>query len=114
MWRPDNEALLSILLLIITVCCSGGAVAGSISLIFVRRDNLFTEIFRLLIGAIVGYEAIVLLNIFSGFPKNVDEMLRVIVVFHTDIRGSSIPFILGAIGSYTAIFVIKRIVRSRQ
>lgn len=113
MFQPDNEGMLRIFLIIITVPFSGGAIAGIISLIFIRKDNLFTEILRLLIGAIVGYEAIVLLNIFSGSPKNLNEILRVIIVYHTDISGASIPVILGATGS-SAVFVIRQIVRSRH
>lgn len=114
MWQPDHESLLRIFLLIITVPFAGGAIAGIIYLILIKRDNLFVEIFLLLVGAIGGYEAFVLLNIYSSFPKNIDEMLRVIIVSHTNLGGFSWPAILGATGACTALFMNKWIVHSRQ
>lgn len=118
MYEIDNKGMLAVLLIIITVCCSGGAIAGIISLIFIRRDNAFIKIVRLLIGAIGGYEAIVLHNIIllEDSRKNVNEILKIIIYFHKDLTLTQffIPGMLGAIGAYTAIFIIRRIVRSRR
>lgn len=85
-----------------------------ITLILIIKDNIYLEIFLLLIGAIGGYEALVLLNIYSSSPKNIDEILRVIIIYHTHFGGFSISAILGLMGAYTALFMKRWIVRSRR
>jgi hypothetical protein len=116
MWEPDNKTLLILLAIIIGVCCSGGAFAGIATLMITRKSNFFIEIFRLLIGAIGGYEAIVIFNIFppGDSLKNPNEILKVIIDFHQDLSGFFIPGMLGAIGASIAIFIMRKVFRWRS
>ncbi|MFQ4143198.1 hypothetical protein [Chlorogloeopsis sp. ULAP02] len=102
----DVQSGLIILITIITVSLSGGALAGIITLTFIRKNNFFINIFSLLAGAIGGYEAIVILNIFllKDSCKNLDEILKLIIDFHKDLTGFFIPSMFGVIGASIAIF----------
>ncbi|MBF2006084.1 MAG: hypothetical protein IGS49_11615 [Chlorogloeopsis fritschii C42_A2020_084] len=106
----DFQSGLIILIITITVCFSGGALAGIISLKLIRANNFLIKIFRLLIGAIGGYEAIVILNIFllKDSRKNLNEILKLIIDFHKDLTGFFIPAMFGAIGASIAIFVMRK------
>lgn len=118
MWEPDNKSLLILLIIIIAriiaPCFFGGAIAGIATLIITRKTNFFIEIFRLLIGAIGGYESIVIVEIFLLKDKNPNEILKVIIDSHKSLSGFLILGMLGAIGASIAIFLMRKVFRWRS
>ncbi|MFN6558968.1 MAG: hypothetical protein RMY28_004075 [Nostoc sp. ChiSLP01] len=116
MWQPDNKTLLIFIIVLIITCLSGGAFAGIATLIITRKNNFFIEIFRLLIGAIGGYESVLIWSIFSLRNKNLDEILKAIIYHHQNYPGFflfSISSIFGIIGASIAIFLMRKVFRWR-
>ncbi|MEH2002068.1 MAG: hypothetical protein V7L00_25605 [Nostoc sp.] len=125
MWQPDPQELLIFLILIIVSCFFGGAIAGIATLIITRKRNFYIEIFRLLIGAIGGYEGLVIFFIFNREDKNPKEILKFIISAHQNLNleftGNTTLFILfimillsGAIGARIAIFIMRKVFRWRS
>ncbi|MEH2456944.1 hypothetical protein [Nostoc sp.] len=77
-----------------------------------KENQFFIEIFRLLIGAIAGYECLVIGLIFlKDSFTNPNEILKVIIYFpQIDFR-FFIPGMLGAIGASIAIFMMRKVFR---
>ncbi|MDZ8091126.1 MAG: hypothetical protein RM049_17780 [Nostoc sp. DedQUE04] len=116
-WKPDNQTLLAIAIVFIATCFFGGVVAGIATLIITRKNNFFVEIFRLLIGAIGGYESVLIWSIFSLKNKNSNEILKAIIYYHQTPPGFfllSISIISGAIGASIAIFMMRKVFRWRS
>ncbi|MBD2528261.1 hypothetical protein H6G97_01305 [Nostoc flagelliforme FACHB-838] len=114
MWEPDNQTLLMLLIIIITPCLLGGVFAGIATLIITRKVNFFIETFRLLIGAIGGYEGLVVWGIFNLKDKSPNKILKVIIYAHQNFTGFFIPGMLGAIGASIAIFMMRKVFRWRS
>jgi len=117
MWKPDNQTLLAIAIVFIATCLFGGAFAGIATLIITSKNNFFMEIFRLLIGAIGGYESLLIWSIFSLRNKNLHEILKAIIDYHQNPPGFfllSISIIFGAIGASIAIFLMRKVFRWRS
>ncbi|MEH2070664.1 MAG: hypothetical protein V7K47_21295 [Nostoc sp.] len=124
MWEPDNITLLILFIIIFGAPFFGGAFAGIATLIITRKTNFFIEIFRLLIGAIGGYEGVIIGIILSSSFKNLNEIFKIIIDFHYAILKEItyfpkidfrffIPGILGAIGASIAIFMSRKVFRWR-
>ncbi|MEH2440134.1 hypothetical protein [Nostoc sp.] len=114
MWQPDNKTLL-MLFIIIAPSLIGGAFAGIATLIITRKTNFSIEVFRLLIGAIGGYEGRVIWEIFNLKNKNINEILKAIIIYHH--QNFSVFFILGilgVIGASIAIFIMRKVFRWRS
>ncbi|MEH1949161.1 MAG: hypothetical protein V7K77_19725 [Nostoc sp.] len=124
MWQPDPQELLIDFILIIASCFLGGAFAGIATLIVTRKRNFYIEIFRLLIGAIGGYEGLVIFFIFNREDKNPNEILKFIISAHQinlEFTGNTTSLILfimillsGAIGASVAIFIMRKVFRWRS
>ncbi|MEH2320431.1 hypothetical protein [Nostoc sp.] len=88
-----------------------------------KENQFIIEIFRLLIGAIAGYECLVIGLIFlKDSFTNPNEILKVIIDFHHGILEVIIDFpqidfrffipgMLGAIGASIAIFMMGKVFR---
>jgi hypothetical protein len=117
MWEPDNQTLLMLFITLITPCLLGGAFAGIATLIIIRKTNFFIETFRLLIGAIGGYEGLVIWGISNLKDKSPNEILKFIIFAHQTSSGFfilSISIIFGAIGASIAIFLMRKVFRWRS
>ncbi|MCW5315212.1 hypothetical protein GTQ43_15760 [Nostoc sp. KVJ3] len=121
---PSNRESLILLAIIFGLPFFGGAFAGIATLLITRKTNFFIEIFRLLIGAIGGYEGLligfIILN--KDSFKNQNEILKLIIDFHYAILKVIINFpqidlrllilgMLGAIGASIAIFMMRKVFR---
>ncbi|MEH1793372.1 hypothetical protein [Nostoc sp.] len=121
---PSNRESLILLAIIFGLPFFGGAFAGIATLLITRKTNFFIEIFRLLIGAIGGYEGLligfIILN--KDSFKNQNEILQLIIDFHYAILKVIINFpqidlrlfilsMLGAIGASIAIFMMRKVFR---
>ncbi|MFN6526552.1 hypothetical protein [Nostoc sp. ChiSLP03a] len=124
---PSTLELLIILAIIFGSPFFGGVFAGIATLIIIRKTNFFIKIFRLLIGAIGGYEGLIIGYIFLGRHsfKNPNEILKSIIDFHYAILKEIthfpkidlsflIPGMLGAIGASIALFMSRKIFRWRS
>ncbi|MEH2369949.1 hypothetical protein [Nostoc sp.] len=114
MWQPDPQELLIFFIVIIVSCFFGGAIAGIATLTIARKRNFYIEIFRLLIGAIGGYEGLVIFLIFNLEDKNPNEILKFIISAHQNLNGFFIPSMLGVIGASIAIFIMRKVFRWRS
>jgi hypothetical protein len=116
-WKPDNLTLFYLFITLITPCLLGGAFAGIATLIITRKNNFFMEIFRLLIGAIGGYEGLVIFLISNLKHKSPNKILKAIIHHHQNLPGFfilSISSIFGAIGASIAIFLMRKVFRWRS
>jgi hypothetical protein len=112
--------LLQLLIILVAPIFFGGAFAGIATLIITRKTNFFIEIFRLLIGAIGGYEGLVIFLIFNLEDKNPKRILKFIIYAHhpsgflipTSILG--VTSMLGVIGASIAIFMMRKVFRWRS
>lgn len=114
---PNTLELLIILGIIITPCFLGGILAGIATLIITRQNNFVIEMFRLLIGAIAGYEGLAILSIYTQEDKNSNEILKAIIYNHQNFPGFfilSISTIFGAIGASISIFLMRKVFRWRS
>ncbi|WP_334933186.1 hypothetical protein [Nostoc sp.] len=113
------------LILIIASCFFGGAIAGIATLIITKKRNFYIEIFRLLIGAIGGYEGVVIFFLCNLEDKNPNKILEFIISAHQnsnlEFTGNTTLFILfimillsGAIGASIAIFIMRKVFRWRS
>ncbi|QMS87029.1 hypothetical protein HUN01_05360 [Nostoc edaphicum CCNP1411] len=111
MWQPDPQELLIFFIVIILSCFLGGAIAGIATLMITSKRNFYIEIFRLLIGAIAGYEAVVIFFIFNLEDKNPNKILKFIISAHENLTGFGflIPSMLGVIGASIAIFTMRKV-----
>ena len=114
MWEPDPQKLLIFLITIIASCFFGGAIAGIATLMITRKRSFYIEIFRLLIGAIGGYEGVVIWVIFNLGDKNPNTILKLIISAHQNLTGFFIPSMLGVIGASIAIFIMRKVFRWRS
>jgi hypothetical protein len=123
---PSTLELLILLAIIFGLPFFGGAFAGIATLFITRKTKFFIEIFRLLIGAIGGYEGLVIEYIIlnKDLFKNSNEILKIIIDFHYEILKVIIKFpqidfrflipgMLGAIGASIAIFMMRKVFRWR-
>ncbi|WP_373528029.1 hypothetical protein [Nostoc sp.] len=94
----------------------GGAFAGIVTLIIIRKSSFFIEIFRLLIGAIGGYEGTLIFYIFliKDSLKNPNEILKKIIDFHQIDLKLLFLGMLGAIDASIAIFMMRKVFRWRS
>ncbi|MEH2347288.1 MAG: hypothetical protein V7K55_04665 [Nostoc sp.] len=121
---PSSRESLILLAIIFGLPFFGGAFAGIATLLITSKTNFFIEIFRLLIGAIGGYEGLligfIILN--QDSFKNPNEILKLIIDFHYAILKVIINFpqidlrllilgMLGAIGASVAIFIMRKVFR---
>ncbi|MEH2265191.1 hypothetical protein [Nostoc sp.] len=124
---PSTLEFLIILAIIFGLPFFGGAFAGIATLFITRKSSFFIEIFRLLIGAIGGYEGLVIgfIILRPDSFKNLNVILKIIIDFHYEILKIIIDFhqinftffirgMLGAIGASIAIFMMKKVFRSRS
>lgn len=118
----SDQWLLKLVIVLTTTSFLGGAFAGIATLIITRKNNFFIEIFRLLIGAIGGYEGLVIPDIFYYLKhKNLNKILDVIIYHNQSILHyfpSSLLMIIfgaiGAIGASIAIFIMRKVFRWRS
>ncbi|MBN3895496.1 MAG: hypothetical protein HWQ41_09570 [Nostoc sp. NOS(2021)] len=98
----------------------GGAFAGIATLIITKKSNFFIEIFRLLIGAMGGYECVLIYILLNSSFKNPNEIFELIIGFHHGILQTLINFyqvnwtffipgVVGAIGASIAIFMMRKV-----
>ncbi|MEH2191179.1 MAG: hypothetical protein V7K98_00715 [Nostoc sp.] len=121
---PSNRESLILLAIIFGLTFFGGAFAGIATLLITRKTNFFIKIFRLLIGAIGGYEGLligfIILN--KDSFKNPNKILKLIIDFHYAMLKVIINFpqidlrllilgMLGAIGASIAIFMMRKVFR---
>ncbi|MEH2200447.1 hypothetical protein [Nostoc sp.] len=113
---PEPPTTLELLMLLTIIFCPpffGGAFAGIATLIIIRKTNFFIEIFRLLIGAIGGYEGTLIFSIFllKDSLKNPNGILKTIIDFHQIDLKLLFLGTLGAIGASIAIFMMRKVFR---
>jgi hypothetical protein len=121
---PSNRESLILLAIIFGLTFCGGAFAGIATLLITRKTNFFIEIFRLLVGAIGGYEGLligfIILN--KDSFKNQNKILQLVIDFHYAMLKVIINFpqidlrllilgMLGAIGASISIFMMRKVFR---
>ncbi|MBN3896571.1 MAG: hypothetical protein HWQ41_15290 [Nostoc sp. NOS(2021)] len=116
----SDHWILKLLIVLTTTSFLGGVFAGIATLIITRKNNFPIEIFRLLIGAIAGYEALVIWDIFYLKDKNLNEILEVIIshnqnfLHYLPMGILTIFNAIGAIGASIAIFMMRKVFRWRS
>ncbi|MEH2440315.1 hypothetical protein [Nostoc sp.] len=121
---PSNRESLILLAIIFGLSFFGGAFAGIATLLITRKTNFSIEIFRLLIGAIGGYEGILIYTLLNSSFKKPNEIFKRIIDFNHEILQIIIGFfsvnwtvnwpffipgIVGAIGASITIFMMRKV-----
>ncbi|MEH2066076.1 MAG: hypothetical protein V7K50_28090 [Nostoc sp.] len=120
---PEPPSTLEFLIFVTTLfglIFFGGAFAGIATLIITKKSNFFIEIFRLLIGAIGGYEGALIYILLNSSFKHPNKIFELIIGFNHGILQTVINFyqvdwiffipgVLGAIGASIAIFMMRKV-----